>query len=398
VQVGVFASAPAVGGIVISSLLGRRFDRRPTRAYAAGVAVLGAVGLALLTATRSFPLLVLVAASLLGAVAAAFPQLFALARVVLGDGQAGQRSAPLLRSAWSVAWAVGPLVGAALLARSDFRTILLTAAGVLGATAAVTLAVPAPPRPTTPAEPAAAATDPATTDLAGAATHVAGTPADRATPPAADRQPARRRRDPAVRLATASVVLFFTAMYAGSVVLPLFVTRALRQPDSAVGLLFSACAAVEVVAALGLAVPARASQRLLILCGMASFILYFGLTAVARGMGLLLVGQVARGVAIAVVGAAGIRFFQELLAPATGRATTLFANASTAGSLVSGVLAGAAIHSFGYRTTVLLCGAAAVAATATFWTGTLPPARLVAPLATRGRRRARRRWARSSPQ
>ena len=42
-------------------------------------------------------------------------------------------------------------------------------------------------------------------------------------------------------------------MFAGSVALPLFVTRLLHQPASAIGLLFSACAAVEVVAALALA-------------------------------------------------------------------------------------------------------------------------------------------------
>lgn len=43
-QVGLLASATGVGGIVISSWLGRRFDRRPTRAYIVAVMLLGAVG------------------------------------------------------------------------------------------------------------------------------------------------------------------------------------------------------------------------------------------------------------------------------------------------------------------------------------------------------------------
>ena len=111
VQVGVFVSAPAVGGILVSSLLGRRFDRRPTRRYAALVAVGGALGLSAMAVSRSFVVLVVVALTLMGPLSAAFPQLFTLARVVLGGGAAGRRSAPLLRSGWSLAWAVGHAAG-----------------------------------------------------------------------------------------------------------------------------------------------------------------------------------------------------------------------------------------------------------------------------------------------
>src|ERR1041384_4482647 len=99
---------------------------------------------------------------------------------------------------------------------------------------------------------------------------------------------------------------------------------------------------------------------------MGMFVLYFVLTVLARGLPLLVIGQVARGIAIAVVGAAGIRFFQELLAPANGRATTLFSNASTAGSLIAGVLAGVTIGTFGYTATLMLCAAVSAAAALTF--------------------------------
>jgi SET family sugar efflux transporter-like MFS transporter len=348
-QVGVFVSAPAVGGIVVSWLVGRRFDQRPTRTYTVAVTALGGVGLALMTMTKSFPVLVLLAVLLLGGLSAAFPQLFAMARVILGDSQAGQRSAPLLRSAWSLAWAIGPLLGAAVLTRAGFTTVLWTAAGVLACTSLlVALAVPA---------------------LQPAGQRRVDERADaRASAPG-----------PAVLtvvLLTGSIALFFTAMYAGSVALPLYVTRGLHEVASAVGVLFSVCAAVEVVAALVLAVlPTGFSQRMLILTGMGSFVVYFVLTVLAHGMTLLVVGQVARGVAIAVVGAAGIRFFQDLLAPATGRATTLFSNASTAGSLVAGTLAGAAVRSFGYTVTLLLCAATAGAAAIAFTAGNIADSR-----------------------
>lgn len=61
--------------------------------------------------------------------------------------------------------------------------------------------------------------------------------------------------------------------------------------------------------------------------------------------------------AIAVVGALGITYVQDLLPRATGRATALFANTLTTGSLISGILAGATAQALGYRAALLLCGA-----------------------------------------
>jgi SET family sugar efflux transporter-like MFS transporter len=173
-----------------------------------------------------------------------------------------------------------------------------------------------------------------------------------ATPDASDGRVTR-----AMLVAAASFTLFHTAMLAGSVALPLFVTRTLERSDGDVGLLFSVCALVEIPAALGLLlVPARVSRRGLILAGMVLFTAYFALVAIGSGMPLLIGTQVARGVALAVVGALGITYMQELLPQATGRATTMFANTLTIGSLVSGVLAGATAQAVGYRATLLLCG------------------------------------------
>jgi SET family sugar efflux transporter-like MFS transporter len=319
-QIGVWASVFAISGITIGWWLGRLFDRRPARTYAIVVIFLGSAGYLLLPRVSSFPVLLLMAATVLGAMGAAFPQLFTLGRAVLGEGAAGQRSAPLLRSAWSLAWAVGPLLGALVLSRGGYSWLMWTAAGVFLASALTVFLVPRP------------------RSVAVAHSSAGDTPV----------------------LLTVSVTLFFASVFAGGLAVPLFVTRGLHHPPASVGVLFSACAAVEVVATLGLAVvPARVSQRALILGGFASLVCYSALTVVSPGMLMLVLAQVFRGVAIAIVGAAGIRYFQDLLAPATGRATTLFANACTAGLLVSGILAGVAVERFGYRTTLLLCGVVA---------------------------------------
>jgi SET family sugar efflux transporter-like MFS transporter len=342
VQVGLLTSAPPAGAVVVGLLAARRFDRTPTRAYAAGAAVLGALGYLLLPRTSAFPLLLLIAGTLLAAAGAAFPQLFALARVVLGDGPTGRRSAPLLRSGWSLAWALGPLAGAAVLATAGFTGVFWAAAAVLALTALVVLAVPSP------------------------------------RSPAPETAPVRRHAGPsaqpaAVALLVVAVMLFYLATFAGAVALPLHVTRGLGLPASAVGLLYSACAAVEVVAALALArLPARVGERWLIPAAMGGFAVFCVLAVVADGMELLLAAHVARGVAIAVVGAAGIRFFQDVLAPATGRAMALYSNANAAGAVLAGGLAGLAVQHWGAPATLLACGATAVAGGATFVAATAP--------------------------
>ncbi|MBB3096240.1 SET family sugar efflux transporter-like MFS transporter [Actinoplanes campanulatus] len=340
-QTGVFVSVHGVGGILLSWLAGRGFDRRPSRGYAAAAMLSGGLALCLMTVITSFPLLILLAVTLLGALAAAFPQLFALARTLPGGGPAARRSVPLLRSVWSLAWALGPLLGTAVLATAGHAAIPRYAGAVLAVAAAwVLAAVPAPCH------------DPPGGAPAGAP---AGGPLSRT----------------ATVLLTLGITLFFTAMFAGSVAMPLFVTRELHQPYSAVGVLFSVCAAVEVVAALALAaVPGHVSQPLLILAGMGCFVFFFALTVLAGGLPLLVAGQVVRGVAVAVVGAAGIRYFQDVMAPATGRATTLFANATTAGMVIAGIVAGGAVEILGYTGTLLLCGGVTVAAAVAFALGT----------------------------
>jgi SET family sugar efflux transporter-like MFS transporter len=326
-RVGVFMSVIAVSGLAVSAWLGRRYDRSASRAPAFIALAAPAVGYLALTTTTSYALLLLIAAAFLGAGMAAFPQLFTLARTHLdrsAGGSAG-RGTPALRSVWSLAWAIGPMIGAAVLAWQGYRGLLVLTALAFALVAVPLLLLGA--TPAAPPRPAAAA----------------GT---RLTRP--------------MLLAAASFTLFHTAMLSGSVVLPLYLTRTLERPNGDVGLLFSACALVEVPAALSLALlPARVRKRRVILLGMVLLVAYFLLVAATSSMPLLIGTQLARGVALAVVGALGIIYVQDLLPRATGRATALFANTLTAGSLISGVLAGATAQALGFRAALLLCGALA---------------------------------------
>jgi SET family sugar efflux transporter-like MFS transporter len=75
------------------------------------------------TTTTSFAVLLVVAAAFLGAGMAAFPQLFTLARthLDLSPGGSAGRGTPALRSVWSPPWAIGPRIGAAVLAWQGYR-------------------------------------------------------------------------------------------------------------------------------------------------------------------------------------------------------------------------------------------------------------------------------------
>ncbi|WP_196804511.1 MFS transporter [Cellulomonas sp. URHD0024] len=332
-QAGLLATLTGAAGIVVSSWWARRYDRHPARRYAVAACVLGAAGYALLATTPSFAGLVALSVTLLAAVQAAFPQLFAAAH---SDASTAGRPIAVLRSVWSLAWAVGPLVGAVIVTWRGYGALFTAAAVALLAAAAFAATTR---RPTTPVE---------------------------SRTNAASSLVALRGRSFWFRV-VGCVVLFHLAMFSGSFVLPLFITDELAQPPSAVGVMFSVCAAVEIAAALALArVPDRISARSLLCGGLATFVVFFVMAAAASRLAWLLVAQVPRGVAIAVVGAVGIRFFQEAFAPFTARATTLFANAVTVGLLLSGVLAGVVVENLGYRAALLACAGIALLATLLF--------------------------------
>lgn len=340
-QLGFLSSAIAVGGIVASACLGRRFDQTPTRIFLIIVSVGSGIGYLLMPETSDFVILLMLGLTLVGIVAAGYPQAFALAAAVLPE-DSRQRATPLLRSGWSLAWAIGPMAGAGLLVVYGFAGVFRASAIVLLLTAAVAVLLPPPRRNRH--------------DADGADDTGAGGSAI----------PRRRVIIPI----TAGMVLVHCAMFAGSIALPLLVTQDLGRPQTDVGLLFSACAVVEIIAALTLVwLLPRTSLSLLILTGFALFAAYFIATVLAGSTTVLLLAQFARGSAIAVVGTAGIQYFQSLGTGTIGAMTALFSNAGAAGSLVSGILAGSLVQWLGATGALGCCVLLSVAGGLLFWTG-----------------------------
>jgi SET family sugar efflux transporter-like MFS transporter len=161
----------------------------------------------------------------------------------------------------------------------------------------------------------------------------------------------------------ASTALFNFAMFSGSVVLPLYVTRTLDFSNSDVGVIYSVCAMVEVGAAFALmAVAGRVRTMTVVQAGTLLLGLHFVLLLLSDDWSLILLSQVARGIGVTAIGAAGIAYVQRAAPGMTGRATTMLSNAGTAGQLAAGVIAGATMQLIGDRGALLLFGVVCVVA------------------------------------
>jgi SET family sugar efflux transporter-like MFS transporter len=317
VQVGVATSLLTLSGIVAGVVAARLVDRRGTRVPLAVGLSAAALGFAGFTVVRGFvPLLVVCV--LAGAVNTGFPQVFALERLSRRGETAGATA--LLRGAWSIAWAVGPVLASAVELTLGYPALFAVGAALLALAA---LGVRVLPRPEAPAS---LGTDP--------------------TP----------RAGSSVALPVAAVVLFHTAMFIGSFVLPLQITRVLGASSGWVGAVFGVCAAIEVVVALALSAAAgRIRPTIGLAAAAGAFVLYFVGMRAAPDVGWVVALQLLRGIGIAAMGILGIELLQRLLAPRVAAATALFANAIAVGALVSGVAAGVLVQVVGVRAALVVC-------------------------------------------
>jgi SET family sugar efflux transporter-like MFS transporter len=126
-QIGIFMSLWALSSMAMSMWLGRQYDLHPGRRPLVISLVAATTGYLLLTTTTSYMVLLLIAVTLLGFAGAAFPQIFTLAHGYLGEAafsQSSKRTA-MMRSVWSIAWAIGPVIGGLVLVRYGFSALFL---------------------------------------------------------------------------------------------------------------------------------------------------------------------------------------------------------------------------------------------------------------------------------
>ena len=318
-------TARALASIVFSMAFGAWIDKRTSVAPLLLALAGSAVGYALLGLTTDFVTLIVIAALPIAIGAAAFSQSIALAKRNFNQASPHtvNRAIGVLRASWSLAWAIGPAVGALLIGAAGFRGAFFGSAAS-GAIALVTLAV--------------------------VQRRVVLADAGKAHPT----KPANG--GPAIALAFAALALFNTAMFLGSIPLPIVLTTSLGGVESDVGITMSLCAALEIIV-MGALIwrPLHSGERAAIVAGFAAFIVYFVALTLARSVGAVFWAQIPRAIGIGLVTYLGISFLHSLMPHRAGAAAALFSNSGQLGSVLAALSVGGLAKAFGYASIFAVC-------------------------------------------
>jgi MFS transporter, SET family, sugar efflux transporter len=326
-ELGIFLVAFALSGMAVNTGFGRWFDSQPSMVPVFLVLVTTTAGYLLLTTTTRFYLLLLIACGPLATSLACFPQLFALAKGQLDQAGAdtAERGIAMIRGTWSIAWAIGPALGALIVGRFDFRGVFMTSALCAGFAIMSLASVRVPVARARKLD----SRSKLTAQLSGQ-----------------------------IGLAASSLVLFHMAMFMGSIALPIVTTHELRGTKADVGLIFSVCAFLEVLVMFAFVIrPSKAGNRHWISFGFLAFILYFLVATWSHSVAVLLGAQILRATGIGLIGYQGISYIQALMPNQAGIAAALFFNTTNAGFLLAGLTTGAWAQAFGYRSIFIACAA-----------------------------------------
>jgi SET family sugar efflux transporter-like MFS transporter len=324
-SLSVVLTARALAGIAFATGFGGWVDRRTSLAPLILALAGSAIGYAALGLTTNFALLLLIAAFPVAIGAAAFSQSIALVRRRFEHSSfhTASRALGVLRASWSLAWAIGPAIGAVGVAAFGFRGVFFMSSGAALVALAALVLVRAKP--------------------------VSGD-GGRATQP----KPANGR--PAIALAFTALALFHTAMFLGSIPLAIVITTSLGGAKSDVGWAYSLCAALEIVV-MGAIIwrPLKRAERPAIVVGFAVFVAYFVALALARSVSAVLWAQILRAVGIGLVTYLGISFLHSFMPHRAGAAAALFSNAGQLGSVFAALSVGLLAQAFGYPSVFVAC-------------------------------------------
>lgn len=332
---GAYMMATSLSAIILSTALARWSDTHVTRKtmliLGSCGGVLGYSGYALV---RDPAVLILIGSTCLALASVCFSQLFAHVREMpaahenAGDDPGFRMS--IVRVCFSIAWTVGPAIGAVVMARFSYRGVFLGAAGLyLLFLAGVLRFVPFQER-----------------------SHATRT---------AVRQPVWRvltRGD--IAACFAAFLLFFGAHTVNMMNLPLMVTKVLGGTPGDLGIIFGVGPVVEIPLMLWFGhLAARGHQLRLIRLGALTTVVYFLALTLAQAPWHIYPIQILSGVVFAIMSNVAIVFFQDLVPGQPGLATTIFANAGNVGNIAGFFCFGAMVEQAGHRGVFGICAAAA---------------------------------------
>jgi SET family sugar efflux transporter-like MFS transporter len=318
-----FLTTSAVSGLVVTTIFGHLHDRRPVIWPLLVSLVAKSIGFGLCAVLTESWMLLLDAAVLFGLSSASFALLFALAKGYLDriGGIAVSRGMASLRLTSSLSWAVGPAVGAALVSVRGFEGVYVGAAALAAGALAIVIV-----------------------------SRIKVLPADAET---------RQKLKMATFLRAAPAIFalsaFHTAMFMGSNAMAIIVAQHLGS-EGDIGLLFSLCAALEVVVMGAFVIwPSLSGSHWLLVLGFVLFAGYFLLVLAWPTLTSLYIGQALRAVAIGIISIVGMAAVQDMLPGRAGAASAVFGNTVSVGVLLSGLGTGIWANWLGYWSIFGLC-------------------------------------------
>jgi MFS family permease len=326
---GIFLATTLVAGIWISTLIGRRSDLGLNRKHIYLVATLCnalAFGGYLLIQDFTILFIYMIVFTALGA--PGMPQLFAIAREAVNKSDFTDTAFAnsTLRSAFSLGFITGPLIGTLLIAAVGFKGIF---SGTIGVFLMVAILV---------------------FFFLKSNTELSSNKAEVKV------KSFRLGQNRSVLLPFLILILMYVAHWTSSINTALFITNNLGGTTSDVGLVSSICAALEIpfMIMLGL-LSAKYSNRTLMMCGAILGGAYYLVVILSGAMWQMLAAQVLLAVFVAVISAIGISYIQDLLPTMPGYASTLYSNSSTIGRLIGSLVGGGLASFVGYRYSFVLC-------------------------------------------
>lgn len=326
---GIFLATTLVAGIWISTLVGRRSDLGLNRKHIYLVATLCnalAFGGYLLIQDFTILFIYMIVFTALGA--PGMPQLFAIAREAVNKSDFTDTAFAnsTLRSAFSLGFITGPLIGTLLIAAVGFKGIF---SGTIGVFLLVALLVFL---------------------FLKSNTELSSNKAEIKV------KSFRLVQNRNILLPFLILILMYVAHWTSSINTALFITNNLGGTTSDVGLVSSICAALEIpfMIMLGL-LSAKYSNRSLMMCGAILGGAYYLVVILSGAMWQMLAAQVLLAVFVAVISAIGISYIQDLLPSMPGYASTLYSNSSTIGRLIGSLVGGGLATLVGYRYSFVLC-------------------------------------------
>ena len=322
--VGLFYSANAIIGIILSQILAkysdRHDDRRKIMIYCCLIAVAGCL---LFAYNRNYYVLILLGTTLLGLGSASNPQSFALAREYAeSNGKEAVMFTTIMRTQISLAWIVGPPLSFFIALNWGFDYMYLVAGSAFLLCAGVSRLLPkvSPQR--------AAQKLQVLTNTAP--------------------------RQSVIYLFIANLLLWTcNSMYL--INMPLFVINELHLDKELAGTLMGTAAGLEIPVMIiaGYLTQYFGKKSLMLLAMFAGFIFYIGMLFATQTWQLLIL-QGFNAVLIGIVATIGMLYFQDLMPNQMGSATTLFSNASKASWIIGGPIAGAIAEIWHYHSVFYL--------------------------------------------